>query len=444
MGTVPQFEARAQTLESSTLRKIRTRILPYLFLLYIVAFLDRINIGFAALTMNRELGITAAQFGLISGIFFWGYFLFEIPSNVLMHKIGGRIWIARILVTWGVVAVLTGFVRNTSQLYVARFLLGVAEAGFFPGIILHLTYWFRQRDLAQALALFIAAAPVSGFIGAPVSVFILDHVHWVGISGWRWLLVLEGLPAILCGVITYFLLPSRPAEASFLSGVEKAWLTKELAREEEAKVTERAASALSVFSHRQVWHLALTWFTYQIGVYAMYFWMPQMVKSVAKSYSNSAVGAVVMIPYLAGVIAMVLVSRSSDRRSERKYHGAACLLVAGIGLVLLGRMTTPWQAVMLWSIIAMGISSFNGPFWAIPNQFLAGVAGASGIALINSVGNLGGFVGPATLGWIGQKTGNLYAGLAFAGGSLFLSATLMLLIGRGSRKMVRAGEDPAD
>src|SRR5512146_2201467 len=242
MSTASQSDANARSVEARTFRKIRARIVPYLFLLYIVAFLDRTNIGFAALTMNRELGITAVQFGVLSGIFFWGYFLFEIPSNLLMHKIGARIWIARILVTWGVVAVLTGFVRNTPQLYVARFLLGVAEAGFFPGIILHLTYWFRQRDLAQALALFIAAAPVSGFIGAPVSVFILDHVHWVGISGWRWLLVLEGLPAILCGVITYFLLPSRPAEASFLSGVEKAWLMKELAREEEAKSEESAAS----------------------------------------------------------------------------------------------------------------------------------------------------------------------------------------------------------
>ncbi|MGE5114465.1 MAG: MFS transporter [Acidobacteriaceae bacterium] len=444
MSTASQSDANARSVEARTFRKIRARIVPYLFLLYIVAFLDRTNIGFAALTMNRELGITAVQFGVLSGIFFWGYFLFEIPSNLLMHKIGARIWIARILVTWGVVAVLTGFVRNTPQLYVARFLLGIAEAGFFPGIILYLTYWFRQRELAQALALFIAAAPVSGFIGAPVSVFILDRVHWLGISGWRWLLVLEGLPAILCGVITYFVLPSRPAEASFLSGVEKAWLIKELAREEEAKVEESAASAVSVFSHRRVWHLALTWFTYQIGVYAMYFWMPQMVKSVAKSYSNRAVGTFVMIPYLAGVIAMVLVSRSSDRRLERKYHGAACLLVAGIGLMLLGRMTTPWQAVMLWSVIAMGISSFNGPFWAVPNQFLAGVAGASGIAFINSVGNLGGFVGPATLGWIGQKTGNLHAGLAFAGGSLFLSATLMLLIGGGTRTIARESETTAN
>jgi len=420
--------------ESAIVRKTRIRLIPYLFLLYIVAFLDRTNIGFAALTMNRELGISSAQYGFLTGIFFWGYFLFEIPSNVIMHRVGGRVWIARILVSWGIVALLTGFVRDVHQLYIARFLLGVAEAGFFPGIILYLTYWFRERDRAQSLAMFIAAAPVSGVLGAPISVFILDHVHWLGLSGWRWLLVLEGLPAIVCGVLTYFVLPSGPAEARFLSKEEKDWIVGELTREEQDKVAARSESASSVFAHGRVWHLALIWFSYQIGVYAMYFWMPQILKSSLSIHSNTLVGILVMIPYIAAVLAMYLVSRSSDRHLERRYHGAVPLLVAAVAMAALGKAGSPVVSVLLWCLIAMGICSFNGPFWAVPSGFLSGLASASGIALINSVGNLGGFVGPFALGWIGQRTGSLYAGLAFAAVSLVVSALLMVGTGVGERK----------
>jgi MFS transporter, ACS family, tartrate transporter len=418
----------AASIDARTLQKIRIRILPFIFVLYIVAFLDRINIGFAALTMNSALAITSAQFGLLTGIFFWGYFLFEIPSNLLMHKIGGRIWIARILVTWGIVAVLTGFVQSVPQLYVARFLLGVAEAGFFPGIVLYLTYWFRRRDQAQAIALFIAAAPVSGILGAPISGFVLDHVHWLDHSSWRWLLILEGLPAIVCGVFTYFLLPNRPAEAKFLTQTEKDWITQELAREEREKVNDHSISALRALANSRVWRLACIAFTFQIAVYSMYFWMPQAVRSLSSVYSNTVVGILVMVPYIAGVVAMILVSRSSDRRLERRYHGAISLVVGGIALILLGTTGSLFLSIAIWTFVAMGISGFNGPFWSLPSEFLTGSSAASGIALITSVGSLGGFVGPYALGWISQKTANLYAGLAFAGASLLISATLMLLL----------------
>jgi len=212
--------------EARIVRKVRMRIIPFVFLLYIISFLDRINIGFAALTMNKELAITAKQYGLVAGIFFFGYFLFEIPSNLLLHKLGARIWIARILITWGILATLTGLVNSVQQLYAVRFLLGLAEAGYFPGIALYLTYWFRQRHQAQAIALFLAGIPVTSILGAPVSTFIMDHVHWLSVSGWRWLLILEGIPAVIGGVLTYFLLPSRPAEAKFLSKEEKGWRTK--------------------------------------------------------------------------------------------------------------------------------------------------------------------------------------------------------------------------
>src|SRR6516162_2817558 len=214
----------ATDISVGVIRKARNRLIPLLFVLYLIAVLDRTNIGFAALTMNADLGITSTQFGLVTGIFFWGYCLFEIPSNLLLHKIGARTWIARILVSWGIVAMLTGFVRNAPQLYAARFLLGVAEAGYYPGILLYLTYWFRRRDQARMIALFMTAVPVSYIIGAPVSGLVLDHVHWMALASWRWLLILEGLPAILGGIISYFLLPSRPAEADFLSVQEKGWI----------------------------------------------------------------------------------------------------------------------------------------------------------------------------------------------------------------------------
>ncbi len=418
----------AGDIETRTIRKLRTRIIPFLLLLYFVAYLDRINIGFAALTMNSALGITPPQFGLLAGIFFWGYFFFEIPSNLLLHRIGARIWIARILISWGIVAMLTGAVRTAPQLYVLRFLLGVAEAGFFPGIVLYLTYWFRQREQAQVIALFMTALPVSSILGAPVSGFILDRVHWLAISGWRWLLILEAIPAIVCGVLTYFLLPSRPAEATFLTAEEKGWIAAELAREEHEKTGQHAISALQALAHRRVWHLACVSFTFLVGMYTMSVWMPQAVKSLPSRPTNTTVGILVMIPHLAGLAAMVLVSRSSDRRLERRYHAAIPAMAGGTALMLLGSANSTPASIALWSLAAMGIYSFLGPFWSLPSEFLAGFSAASGIALINSVGNLGGFVGPSVIGAVAGTTGGIHSGLAVVGVSLFMSAALVLFL----------------
>ena len=420
----------SNTIEARTIRKMRTRIIPFIFVLFVVCFLDRINIAFAALTMNKELAITNQQFGLLVGVFFFGYFIFEIPSNLLMHKVGARVWIARILISWGIMAMLTGFVYNAQQLYIVRFLLGVAEAGFFPGIVLYLTYWFRQRDQAQAIALFIAALPVSSILGAPLSGLILDHVHWWSISSWRWLLVLQGIPAVACGVLTYFLLPSRPAEAEFLTADEINWITTELAREEEQKRGRRQISAIQALANARVWHLAGVDFSALIAMYSLAFWMPQAVKSLSNRYSNSSVGFLVMIPYLMALLAMILVSRSSDRKLERRYHAAIPLVIGGIALMLLGTAASPSSSIALLSLVAMGIYSFMGPFWTMPSEFLTGYSAASGIALITSVANLGGFVGPYAIGAISDRTGSLYGGLAVAGLSLFVSATLVLLLPR--------------
>jgi MFS transporter, ACS family, tartrate transporter len=414
--------------EAKTIHKLRMRIIPFVFVLYVISFLDRINISFAALTMNKELAITSQQFGWVAGIFFFGYFLFEIPSNLLLHKLGARIWIARILISWGILAMLTGLVHSVHQLYAVRFLLGLAEAGYFPGIALYLTYWFRQRDQAQAIALFLAGIPVTSILGAPVSGFILDHVHWLSISSWRWLLILEGIPAVVGGVFTYFFLPSRPAEAKFLNQKEKDWIAAELAREREEKLASHNISAGKALLNKRVWHLGLIGFTLNTGMYSVNFWMPQLVKSLSSGISNSLVGLLLMIPHLVGLPIMVMVSRSSDRKQERRFHAAIPAIAAGIALASLGATPSIFPTILLLSVAALGIYSVYGPFYSLPGDFLTGFAAASGIALVSSLANLGGFAGPYATGWISQRTGSLYGGLAVAGVSLFASATLMLLL----------------
>jgi D-galactonate transporter len=413
---------------SSAVGKIQLRILPFIFLLYIVAFLDRVNIGFAALTMNKELAISSEQFGLLAGIFFFGYFLFGVPSNVILHKLGAREWIAWILVSWGIVSASTGFAQSAVQLYVVRFLLGLAESGFFPGMILYMTYWFRQRERAQAVAFFMTGLPISSIVGAPLSGLILDHIHWLGVSSWRWLLVLEAAPAIVLGIVTYKLLPNRPAEARFLTQAEKDWLAGELANEEKTAEASGKVSALRALWNGRVWYLAIIYFTIIIGVYSMSFWLPQVVKGLSTLYSNTTVGLLVPIPHICGLIAMLVLSRHSDRTQERRWHAAVPAILGGAALLVVGRVTSPALSIALLALMAIGVDSFFGPFWSLPSKFLTGVAAASGIALINSVGNLGGFVGPYVIGAVSRRTGSTSLGLAFVGVSMIVSAMLVLAL----------------
>jgi ACS family tartrate transporter-like MFS transporter len=416
--------------ETATIRKLRIRLLPFLFALFVVAFIDRINLGFAALTMNRELAITSQQFGFAAGIFFWGYFLFEIPSNLIFHKIGARVWIARILLTWGTVATLTGFVHSAHQLYVARFALGIAESGYFPGIALYLGYWFRQREKAQAIALILIGIPLASVLGAPFSGFMLDHVHWFGLGSWRWLLILEGLPAIACVPLVSFLLPNRPAEARFLSVEEKAWISDQLDREDWQKFGAHghSLSVARTLVNPRVWHLACIGFGHGFASYTFSFWLPQVMKTAFGGQSNTALGFAVMIPNLLGLIAMILVSCHSDRTRERRHHMAAAGALAGAGMLLLGAPHSPFLSLVLFSAVAIGAYSFLPIFFSVPGEFLAGFSAAAGIALVTSVANLGGFVGPYTVGLIRQKTGSFYSGLFCAGVSFLVSASLALVL----------------
>lgn len=283
--------------ENRTMKKVMRRIIPFVFILYVIAFLDRVNLGYAALEMNKDLALAAEVFGLVSGIFFIGYFLFEVPSNILMDRIGARIWLARILITWGLIVVLTGWVQSAAHLYILRFLLGAAEAGAFPGILLYLTYWFRSKERARAVALFTMSVPVAGIISAPVSTWILDNITWFGMTGWRWIFIVEGIPAVILGIVTLFYLTDRPKDAKWLTEEEKTWLEGELKAEHEAKVKVNNYSKKEVFKNADVWMLGFAYFTSLVGMYALSFWMPSIIDSLSGTLSNTLIGLLAMIPF---------------------------------------------------------------------------------------------------------------------------------------------------
>lgn len=404
-----------------TIRKVTIRLLPFLILLYVVAYLDRVNFGFAALEMNSELGLTSEIFGILSGIFFIGYLLFEIPSNLILHRVGARIWITRILISWGIVVMLTAFATDAVQIAVLRFTLGVAEAGFFPGILLYLTYWFREQEQAKAVALLMAALSISMIIGAPISTLILDSVSWFGMTGWRWLFVLEGLPAVILGFVTYWYLTDRPGDAAWLLPHEREWLTRTIKNENELRQKQGGHTGLvSVIRDRRVWYLAFIYCLLVIALYGLGFWMPQIIRSLDSSLSNTSIGLVMIVPYACAGLAMILWSRHSDDTGERRWHTALPPLIGGIALAGSGITTSPLLAFCLLIIATTGIFCAFGPFWTLPSLFLAEMSAAAGIALINSVGNAGGFIGPTLLGCLTKITGSTNAGLMVIGGCLAL------------------------
>jgi ACS family tartrate transporter-like MFS transporter len=407
-------------------RKIRRHLLPLLFVLYIVSYLDRINVGFAALEMNRELGISSEQYGLLSGIFFWGYCLFEIPSNLILHRVGARWWIARILITWGVIALMTGFVQSVTQLYVARFFLGVAEAGFYPGVLYYLSYWFKQGQQAKTIAVFLTALPAASVVGGPLSGWLLDHARGFGFSSWRWLLILEALPAIVGGLITLRTLPDRPRHARFLTPDEATRIERELAVEARTKVGSSQVSVWKAVTHPRILQFMAIHFLYLMGLYVMSFWMPQSIKAVAQGYSNTTIGLLVLIPNAVSLPIMVLVSRHSEARNERYAHAAVSLVLAAVAMYFVGVAPSLGARVALWCVVAAGTASYLGPFWACPGEFVGGRSAASAFAFINSVGSLGSFFALSIVGAISKRTGSLQAGFQWIAAALLLAGGLML------------------
>jgi ACS family tartrate transporter-like MFS transporter len=420
-------------LEKRTLRRITWRIVPFIMLLYFIAYIDRVNIGFASLTMKTDLGFTASILGFGAGIFFWGYFLFEVPSNIALHKVGARLWIARVMVTWGIISACMAFVEGTTSFYVVRFLLGAAEAGFFPGIILYLSYWFPARHRAGVTALFMAAAPISTALGSPLSAILLEMNGVMGLRGWQWMFLIEAVPALLLGVAVFFYMTDKPEQATWLQDDERAWLVNEMKAEAAGKGDSAKHGSLSGLTNPRVLALAFIYFGTSAGLYTLGIWAPQIIKQLG--VSSVAVGFLNAIPPAVSVIAMVLWSRHSDRTGERTWHVVLACLAAAIGLVVAGGSSGVVGLIAALTLVNIGISCAKPPLWSMPTMFLSGAAAATGIATINSIGNLGGFVGPAMIGWIKDSTGSFAGGLYFVASLLVLSAVLTLLLARSQKPL---------
>ena len=407
-------------LETSTIRAISWRLIPFLVLAYFLSYLDRVNLGFAALTMNKELNFSPTVFSWGAGIFFIGYFLFEVPSNLALEKFGASRWIARIMITWGIISALMAVVSGVWSFYGVRFLLGVAEAGFFPGIILYLTYWYPAEYRARFLAAFAVAVPVSTVIGAPVSGLLLGLDGAMGLQGWQWLFIIEGVPSVLLGIVTWFYLTDRPAKADWLSAEQKAWLAAKLESEVAAKEAATHLTLGQALSSPKVIALSLVYFGFVAALYGMQFWLPTIVK--AFGFSNAQTGFVIAVPYLFGTVAMILWAQHSDATRERVMHVGAPLLLTGIALGVCGYVTDPMTTMVVLTVAAIGVFCTFGVFWTLPTAWLSGTAAAGAIALINSIGNLAGFAGPYLIGWVKETTGSTSTGL-------FVLAVLPLLGG---------------
>lgn len=425
-------------IEKRTLKKITWRIVPFIMILYLIAYIDRVNIGFAALTMKEDLGFTASVLGFGAGIFFLGYFLFEVPSNVILHKVGARIWIARVMVTWGLIAGGMAFVDSTTSFYVMRFLLGVAEAGFFPGIILYLSYWFPARHRAGVIAMFMAAAPIAVAIGSPISAALLQMDGIWGFAGWQWMFVIEAIPAVILGIVVFFYMTDRPEKAKWLKEDERNWLVKTMQDEDVGKNSNQHHSILRGLLNPRVLALALVYFGTSAGLYTLSIWAPQIIKDLG--VSSMTVGLVNAIPPIISVVAMVLWSRHSDRTGERTWHVAIACMLAAIGLVIAATTHNMVGLIAALTIVNVGISCSKPPLWSMPTLFLSGTAAATGIATINSIGNLGGFAGPVMIGWIKDQTGSYAGGLYFVAGLLVLSTVLTLILSMTNKPKVNVSK----
>jgi D-galactonate transporter len=425
-----------QELEDRVIRKVSWRLIPFLVVCYFIAYLDRVNVGFAALTMNKELGLTATMFGTGAGIFFLAYFLFEVPSNLLLDRFGARKWIARIMFSWGLLSGLmaaipwisgaTG-VANEYVFYGVRILLGFAEAGFFPGVIFFLTLWFPAIYRARIVGLFMAAIPLSSVIGAPVSGMLLGLDGASGLAGWQWLFIIEAVPALVLAVAVFFYLTDRPTDATWLTAEERGWLTTRLDAEQRHRESQHDISVWQAILNPRVLALSIVYFGAVACNYGVGFWLPQIVK--AFGLSNFATGWVTAIPYLIGTVAMVWWGHRSDAKHERKGHAALALAVAAAGIAGTTLVSDPTLKMLLFTVGAAGVFGVLPVFWTLPTAFLSGSAAAAGIAVINSIGNLSGYFGPAAMGWIKDATGSFDGGLLLIAGCAVVAMITVLLLG---------------
>ena len=409
------------------LAKAAWRLIPVMCLMYVVSFLDRSNISFAALTMNSDLGFSPEVYGRGAGIFFLGYFLFEVPSNLALEKVGARAWMCRIMVTWGLLSMACAFVQGATSFFILRFLLGAAEAGLYPGLILYMTYWFPQASRARFIAMFLAAVPAASVIGAPISGWLLGFEG--RLHGWQWLFLLEGAPSVLLGIAVLRLLPNRPDSANWLTAEEKQIITTRLAADRHDDVQGETLHGLwEMLADKRIWIFIIPDFSIVIGLYGLGLWMPQMIKALG--FSNQETGFLVALPYIVAMIAMVGLGISSDRSGERVRHVAGAALAGALGLLGAALLHGAVAIILSFCLASAGIYAALAVFWTLPTTILRGMAAAGGLALLNSFSNLGGFFGPDLMGRLKQLTGDYAFGLEVLAGFLLLAAVSVLLIGR--------------
>lgn len=442
--------AATSAVQKSALRKVTFRLIPFLGLLYFINYLDRTNIGFAGPNgMNDELGLTQAMFGLASGVFFIGYLILEVPSNMALHKFGARVWIARILVTWGIIAALMAFVQGPTSLLIVRLLLGIAEAGFFPGIVLYMTFWFPKAERAKAMALFMSAIPLSTVIGAPLSAWLIEGGHQLlwGMSGWRFMYLIEGIPAVLLGLLCLFYMTDRPKDAKWLEPAEREWLQATMDAEESATAKHNHMSWGKALGSGRVWGFAMVYFGLVYGLYAMSFFLPTIIAGFQErfnvTYTIYEKGLLTAIPFFFATICMLAWGWHGDKTKERVWHVAIPGIVAAVAIPITTFANSPYVAMILVTIFTTAVLSGLAAFWPLPTAYLSGAAAAAGVALVNSIGNSAGFFGPYITGWLNDLTGAPSAGMWTIGVVMLLGAILTIVLGTSVARRQAAAEAAA-
>ncbi len=419
-------------IHTRTMGKVSRRLIPFMIVMFLINFLDRVNIGFAALEMNKDLGLSPSTYGFAAGILFVGYVAFEVPSNMILQRVGARVWLARIMITWGILATLMAFVFNEASLFTLRALIGVAEAGFFPGLVFYMMRWFPAEERAKAITVFMLGNPISVIIGGPLSTAILHFSHhFGGFAGWQWLFIIEGIPAIIIGAVTLVWLTERPEDAKWLELDEREWLVTKISEEARAKESRghSPVRVRDIFFHGKTLAFAFSKFCVLLAFFGITLWLPQIIKSIG-TLNIFEVGVASAIPYVFSAIASVLIGRHSDKTGERKWHIALPAFLGAAGFVVASLTANPWGAMAALCMAATGLWVSNTVFWTLPSAMLSGTTAAAGIAFINAFGNLGGFVGPYLTGWIREATHSYVWALAMLGGFLALSGIIVLIVGR--------------